>query len=612
MKISDRLTKLLYIKELDALLSADIKGKIHLFDRDLNLICSSPSTHYTNMINAITYDDNYVFTKDIKGTIGKWDLLTLKPLDFHDPYSLRDNELLQSMEEEPSPSLSRGIGAYNGKVFTNNGYGQFVVLDQETFEVMNILPKFNENSFVDCVNTENEKIQAISETCGMLHLGDLERLHFDKKISIDSGNVHIIRYDKRHDRFIATQDYGLDEDRNVQNGIVTLDFDSLEKHEYPFTTDDVEFLEFNEDYSKVYTGGFDACLYVFDNTERELKLTDVIGPFNHQIVMAVYVEGNIYLLMQSGEFIKTDEKGNLITQADFQYKCVWALEHHPKNNAIVYSASGYDVDVIEYSAAAYNSIKMKKIAHHSHSFGILFRICPLNDGSYLALSRSNTVFKADPEGHIIWYRRFEDLPKNVYVNDSFDKAMVGLDNGMVYEINMDKGEVLQRLSFKSPVYITGYTKDDKKIVGTKQGDITVYDQQFNIINSFNLDGYPKRFLGINDKHYIVGSFGFVEVDLEDGKPLKTFIELLWNTKENGIVLGDNAFVISYGKQIGAYHVDSVEMVDLVEPLYDYPKGLAGKVDEEGNQLLLVGGNGGFINAYRIIDGSPIKVREFYI
>lgn len=611
MNITDRLTKLLYIKELGLILAPDIRGRLHLFDTDLNLIKSSPSTEYTRMINAITYDNNYIFTKDLNGTIGKWDLVSLKPIDFHDTYSLRDKNLLESIDEEPSPSLSRGIGALNDKLYTNNGYGQFVIIDQKSFNVIDILPKFNENSFIDCINVENEQVQAMSETCGVIHICDLENLKFDQNISIDSGNVHIIRYDKRHKRLIATQDYGLNEEKNIQNGIVTIDLNTLRKKEYPFTNDDVEFLQFDEDYKHIYTGGFDACIYVFDNSEKNLKLTDVLGPFRHQIISAVYEEGNIYVLMQSGELVKTDTKGKILKEASYDYSSVWALEHHPSDNSIIYSASGYKVDIFKYCSAPYNSVTFQKKSHNIHSFGIIFRICPLPDSSYIGLSRNNIVFRSDEQGNIDWYIRLEDLPKNIAVNSKYSRALVGLNNGKLYEIEIKSGGIVTALNYNSPIYVTGYTSEDKKIVGEKTGKIYVYNNEFKKNIEFQLNGYPKRFIRMSEKYYIVGSFGLVEIDFNTGTVEKIFTELLWNTKENGIILNDYAFVISYGKQIGVYNYSTGEMVDLVEDLYDFPVAITGKIDQ-GDPIILVGGNGGFINAYRIVDGAPIKVREYHL
>ncbi|MBJ6362187.1 hypothetical protein ACFOQM_12875 [Paenibacillus sp. GCM10012307] len=611
MNIADRLSKILYVESMDLILTADIRGRIHYLDPDLNLIKSSPSTHANNMINAITFDNQYIFTKDITGLVGKWDLATLKPLDFHDAYPLREEKYLESLDEVPSPTLSRGIGTYKGKLYTNNGYAQFVVIDQESFEVLDILPRFNKDSFVDCVCTESPEVQIISENCGMVHMADFENLEFKENIAVDSGNVHIIRYDKRHDRFIATQDYGLDEDRNVKNGIVTLEKDTLEKKEYPFTTDDVEFLQFNEDYTEIYTGGFDGKLYVFDNQQKDLKLKAAVGPFEHQLIGGVYAKKHLYLLMQSGEIIKTDNRGKILASGQFDYQCIWAIEPHPENDSILYISSGRNIDIISYQTAKFNNVKIEKIAHHQHAFGILLRVCPFPDGSYIAISKTYNVFKATKEGHVQWYKKLEDLPKHIAVDARFSSALIALDSGVLYELNTDNGTVIHKRQYKAPVYVTGYT-EEYKAVGTKEGDLYVYNTSFEQVGHLDLGGYPKRFIKSDNKYFIVGSFGLAEIDFNNMKIEKVFYELLWNTKENGIKLGDFVFVINYGKQIGAFEYESGEMVDLIEPLYDFPKGLAGKVDHEGNKILLVGGNGGFINVYKIIEGSPIKVREFYL
>ncbi|WP_100374780.1 WD40 repeat domain-containing protein [Bacillus sp. FJAT-45037] len=608
----DRITKIAYIANRDCLLCSDIRGRVHYLDRWLNLLKSSPSTAYTNMINAITFTEEFIFTRDIKGVIGKWDADTLHPLDFHDDYSLRENEYLESLDEESSPSLARGIAAFNGKLYTTNGYAQFVVLDQDTFNVIKIYPPFNELSFVDGICVENADIQAISETCGMLHLGNIETHDFSKKISIDSGNVHIIRYDKKNSRFIATQDYGLDEDKNVRNGIVTLDMKTYEKKEYHFTTDDVEFLQFSDDYTLVIAGGFDGKVHIYDNNESELKLKKILGPFRHQLIGGSTIEDDLYLLMQSGELIRTDLEGRIKDELDFDYKCVWSIESHPTESNLIYCATGKGVKGYRFEDAPYNSVNFTLEFENNHSLGITFRVVPLNDGSYIGLTRKNIIFRSNEQGEILWHNTVEDLPKNVAVNAENQFCLLGLDNGKVYELDVEKGKIVRTTKLNAPVYVLAYRENGEKVIGTKPGDFIICDTELNVLREFALDGYPKRMMNFGEKEFVVGSFGLVELNLDQGEAVNTYTELLWNTKENGSLLGEYSFVISYGKQIGVYKQGTEEMVGLVEPLYDFPKGMLGIESQQDHDILLVGGNGGFINVYRIVDGSPIKVRELYV
>lgn len=84
MRFPQRLTRMIYIPSRDLLVGADVAGKLHAFDRDLNLLQSSPDIGYSVPINAITSDAEYVYTRNRRGSIAKWKLPELEPLDVYD------------------------------------------------------------------------------------------------------------------------------------------------------------------------------------------------------------------------------------------------------------------------------------------------------------------------------------------------------------------------------------------------------------------------------------------------------------------------------------------------------------------------------------------------
>ena len=103
----------------------------------LNLIQSSPVVTYDRPVNALCLSDKYNFKEDRFGSIGKWDLETLAPLDFLDGKMVCNRNLLAD-DEMPSLSPNRGIACLNGRLYTCNGYNQIVVIDAETFELLNV------------------------------------------------------------------------------------------------------------------------------------------------------------------------------------------------------------------------------------------------------------------------------------------------------------------------------------------------------------------------------------------------------------------------------------------------------------------------------------------
>src|SRR5882762_8273199 len=117
MNIQNRILRVVYAKERECLIASDVRGRVHKFDLDLNLIQSSPVVTYDRPVNSLFVYGEYVFTKDRFGSIGKWDLDTLEPLDFYDGKLVCNRHDLQP-DEVPSPTPNRGITCFNGRVYT--------------------------------------------------------------------------------------------------------------------------------------------------------------------------------------------------------------------------------------------------------------------------------------------------------------------------------------------------------------------------------------------------------------------------------------------------------------------------------------------------------------
>ncbi|GGJ25241.1 WD40 repeat domain-containing protein [Paenibacillus hunanensis] len=614
MHTNDRITRLLYINEKNCFVASDVKGRLHLLDLDLNVFCTSDTTSFNSPINAIEVTDKYVITKNRRGAIAKWDINTLHPLDIYEEHNICDKTYLWE-QEEPSPTAARGISVYNGKVYTNNGYGQIVVLDLESFEIIEIRNPLTNESFIDCVSTEAGELHAISETSGVLHIGNLETGDFPINIQIDESNVHGVRYDKRHHRFWATQDSGLDSDQNVANGVITIDVNGENLSFFPFSQDDVEFLLFDDDCRYVYAGGFEGYIYVFDNYEKEFRLDNIIGPFPYFIINVVFVShDDLYVLMQNGEIVCSDSKGNIKKRSGFNGSCIWEMASHPSNDSIVYCAKEEGIEILNYELGNYDSIQIKKVSKHSNAFGINRRIRVLDDGSYVAITQGKYIYKATEIGNIEWFKRIDSVPRSLAISSTQDEVMVGTDGGHVIVLSITGEEKHYKLISKAPVWAVDYLLDQRRIMCFKDGTINIYSD-VNLIEeeSFQIEAFPKRIIKCTeDSVYIVGSYGLIEIDLNTKNIKNTWTELLINTKENAIMLNDNIYILSYGYQMGTYIMESDEIIDLKEDFQDFPKSIIGKKTSDGEAILLVGGRGGFLNVYRTQNGIPFKVRELYL
>jgi len=613
MDIQNRLMRVIFDRDQNIVFASDVKGRIHKFDNELNLLQSSPVVSKTLPINALCLTDDYIFTKDRTGNIGKWDKNKLLPLDFYDGAMICNRETLEE-DEEPSPSPNRGIAHLNGRLYTNNGYGQIAVLDCETFDVLDIRESPS-NTFFDNIYAENPKLQALTDTDGFLYLGDLEKNVFPIKYQVDSELAHGIAYDKKHDRFWTTQDGGFGEDRFVKTGVTTLNSDGTDFREYKISHEDNEFIQFDPECKNLFVGGFNGKIFVFDNKEKDFRLKKVLGPFKFQLIHASVVdEDNIYILLQTGDLLKVNGKGEIINKANYDNKCVWILEPHPMDDSLIYAGTDEGISIIRYDSGKFETVNIQEIAKHDLGFKIVKDVKVFQDGSYLAISRNGHVYKANQDGTLLWYRQLTGVPRSIALSNEYKKAMISTDDG-VWELDSLNGEVIDQFKVGGPVYAVSYSMDGRRVVSSDKGQkVLVFpSDSLELLGEFQFNRRTKRMIKDKDgRIFTVGQDGISELNLETYKIDKQFNEYLVSTKENGVFFEGCVYLGGYGYQIGTYNYETGEIMDLIEDNPDYTKAFAARRPEEGKPILLVGGRGGFINAFKLYDGIPYKVREFYI
>jgi len=458
LKLPNRAVRMLYIPEEPGLLVSDVAGQLHMLNMDLTVKKSSPFNPNKQPIYALTVHGSNVFTKDFAGNITKWDLKTLVPLDVYNGERLRDeSDLLPG--EVPSLSINRGITVWNDKVYVNNGYTQVVVLDANTFHVLEIKPPLPDYKFIEWICTENADIHAMATKAGTLYLGNLDTFQFPKSVQVDSSsNLHRVHFDKLHNRFIATQDAGDNEFGYVENGITVINLDGQIQQNIRFTNDDVEFLEFNDSYTKIYTGGFDGYLYVFDNTVEQVSLKQIIGPFSHQILDFAYVsEQQMYLLTQEGEVVCIDESGVIRHRHDYQNQCIWDIQKHPMDESVLYCATDTGVQILKLSVDEKTKrVEIEVAENHQFTLGIVRRVVPLSDGTFVGITRNKTIFRSTQSGQFLWHRTLDGFPRTLSINLRETRVLVATDLG-AYEFDVNDAKQLATFKVHNmPIWTTAY------------------------------------------------------------------------------------------------------------------------------------------------------------
>lgn len=615
MNLQNRLLRLVHAREQGVLIASDVRGRVHKLSYDLELLQSSPVATYDKPVNALCVTSKYVFTKDRFGAIGKWDLETLQPLDFYDGKLVCDVRGLYQ-DEEPSPSPNRAMAVLNGRVYTLNGYNQLTVLDAETFEVLDIRPSPSE-TFLDCICAEHPTLHAVSDVAGFLYIGNLETNEFPVRRQIDTNVVHGVAYDKLHDRFWTTQDAGLGDDRYCRTGVTCIEKDGSGFREFKISHEDNEFIAFEPEGRYLYIGGFQGRIHVFDNTGKDFAQVRVLGPLEFQIIHACVVsKDHIYALLQTGDIVHLDTDGVIKGRTQFPKRCVWTMEPHPTDPALLYAGTDQGVVLLRYGPGRFGNVNIEQVARHDHGFGMVKDVRPAPDGSYVAIARQGDVFKVRADGAILWRRQVLGIPRSLAISADFDRCLVATDSGTCWELDTRAGAVLDQLPLGGPSYGCAYASHGRRVFTADNGQqILVFAPDSHVIlGSIRGFGFRlKRLVYLqNGELFAVGPDGLFELDLEAFTTRRKFGDYMVSTKENGAICKGFVYVGGYGYQLATYEYETGEIVDLKENLPDFSKAFALQIPSDKVPILLVGGRSGFVSAYRLYGGVPQKVREFYV
>ncbi|HEX5741145.1 MAG TPA: hypothetical protein VFY17_06265 [Pilimelia sp.] len=600
MIVTDRLIRILHV-DGHGLLAADIHGRVHLLDGDLRLVRSSPFLRHGRPVYGLAAAGGWVVGKDRRGSLLRWRLDTLELVDRIDPAAAVDPSLLLP-REEPAPASSRGIGVWDGRVFVSSGYHRhMLVLDLDTFEVLAVRPNLTGDSPMEWACTENPHTHAVSDKKGNLRFGSLATLEFGPPVRLDEGNIHRIRYDARHDRFWATQDFGAGADADVANGVVVVHADGTVEHTLLFARDDVEFVAFSPDFRRAYAGGFDGELQVYDNTGRTPRPHRTVTGFSHQLSdCTVAVDGSVYVLCQDGEVLRLTGEGELVAAMGFPRQAIWDIQADPADPATVYCATDAGVATAAVGVDARGPLPVVT-AEHRTGGGFTRRVAAVT-GGVIGVSRDHTAFRMTAAGEVRWRVSLPALPHTVAVRPDGQRALVATHAGAV-ELRTGDGATAARLDVDGlPVWSALYLPGGERLLITRNGVIVVVDRGGAVRWRYAQGDYPKRAWLQDGWLYVVGDGGLKEIEVGGGVRCR-WSHLLSNTVENAVVTDGLVIASSYGMQLAVYDYRSTRLLALCEDLPDYPKALA-VVRDGDRRYLLVGCRGGLLSTYHIDPTAP--------
>lgn len=595
MIVTDRLIRILHVDGV-GLLASDVYGRVHLLDGDLQVVRSSPFVRHGRPVYGLTVADGWVIGKDRMGAVLRWRLDTLELADRLDPATVCDPaELLPG--EEPSPVSSRGIAVWAGRVYLTSGYHlQMLVLDLDTFEVLEVRPNICGTSPMEWACTEHPTRHAVSDKKGHLRFGSFTDVAFPQVVKLDEGNIHRVRYDARHDRFWATQDFGSGATADVANGVVTVSTAGAKEAELLFARDDVEFVAFSPDHLRAYAGGFDGELHIFDNTDRELRISRTVTGFSHQLVdCTVAADGDVYVLCQDGEVVRLDADGDPVRAMGFQRQAIWDVQADTGDPSVVYLATDDGVAVAHVGEDRTGPL-VHVDAHHVTGFGFTRRVAAV-PGGVVGVTRDHRAFRLDRDGNLRWSVRLPALPHTVAASVDGARVLVATNAGG-FELDAVDGAELARHDIEGlPVWAGVYLPDGRVLLVTRNG-VMVALHEGRVQWRLAQGEYPKRIWVQDGRVFVVGDGGVKEIVVGHGVVCR-WSKLLSNTVENAVVADGMVYASSYGMQVAAYDYASSTFVALMEDLPDYPKALAILRTAAGTPFLLVGCRGGLLSTYQI-------------
>lgn len=603
------------------LLAADVSGRIHLLDDDLRLVRSSSPVSDPHPLYALAVADGWVVTKDKMGGISRWALDTLALVDHLAAAELAEPSALVE-GEEPSPTINRGLAVHDGRVYVNNGYLQLVVIDLERFTVLDIRESPSPD-YLECICLDRDDLHAVTDKKGRLFLGDITANRFPVQVRVDDrSNLHRVHWDPRHDRFWVTQDSGDGELGRISNGIITVDEQGHKTGSLMFATDDVEFVHFTSDFGHAWTGGFEGELHLLDNSEPELRIERTVARFEHNIIDFAIMprDDRPAVLTQDGGLVVLDEQGHVAARAAFRRQCAWDLQPDPRepDRILVATDDGAAELRVERDGARADQVHVRQVASYPHDHGITRRLVPLDDGGWIGVTRWDVVLRCSADGGEVWSNALGSRLFTVAVSPDGTRVLVAANEGGI-ELSIEDGTPVDKIVLGNvPVWACAYADDGDRLLAGRDGVVHRIDGDGTVRWSTETgDGaYAKRLWFAGGRLWCVGGGGLHELDPDTGRYLRGFSEFLENTVEDGVVVDGFVYACSYGQQLGVY-VDpppgeEIEALGLLEPMPDFAKSLHAVRAADGTPNLLLGGRGGWIRTYRLVDGEPIRVRDLHL
>lgn len=603
-KINERIKCITYSDKFDCLFAGGITGGIYRISKELDVLDYSESQFYNSpIINLLCYKSE-IFARNVNGDLLKYDTASLKLISY-----LNSSEICKDLEEgieEKVKSSSHGIEIFNNKIYLVSGTGNFITIDPDSMNVESI-NNYVENSYVECINTKGN-LHYLSDFSGNIWQGNLEQKNFQHFLKLDTGTVHCTIYDKKFNRYWATTD------DSFKIKIFNDNKEILETN--TFTNDDIEWIDFSQDFNKSYVACFDHYLYCFNN-EIIPELINKFGPFKFQLNFVKVIDDKIYVVLESGEIYKLDEQGYILNKLNFEGDCIWDTFLEENKKLYCGHESG-DLAIYNIHESEFNSIHLSLENKINLKNGRVRRVS-IDKYQYYGITTEGYLIAIQKEtNEIVWKSKLEGICRDISINTENGSVYVATEANFIYEISSLSGEIIHQRKFDHPVWALAYHPAGYLIAGTRRNYLYLFkDLKNDYLDCLEHFGNQKGLKVLHNNNILLNGNGYIkefEINQNRLKEVKRWKEGLNTTCEDVILdeENDRLNIVTYNMDIKNYSYQFCDHETLDNLLMDFPKSLQIFKGRQSSYLI-VAGRGNYVTFFRIFSNNElVKINEFYL
>jgi outer membrane protein assembly factor BamB len=592
---------------------SDDRGLVRKLSPELEVLATSPATKFGAFISAIGTDGLNVYTRDIAGTLVKYNAETLQG---------ECNTFTEQIYSErfagasPAYNPSQTLALHEESVFTTNPFGEVIEFNKVDLNFVRLYTH-SSTAMIESIVVDEDGTMYASDVLGGIWALNTSAgcLEYIKPPATPYGTSHSLVIDKQHSRlWCSTDNHG---------GVVILSKNGNDDQLLKFTDDDVEEIVFSHDGEFAYIACFDHYVYKYKN-HKTPELVAKFGPFKFQLAhIEIGSENTIFISLESGEvYCLNCESGEVLAER-FGTDAIWGIELSDVDGEAYAALESGGVLRIRLDETAENRVALSySLLVKDLGMGRVRRATPIDSVRLVCITTAGSVICLDRhDGRVLWFTQLEGILRDMCQASDQTSVFVCSEKGVLTKVRIVDGHVISQWIWSRPLWCIASNNAGKLIVGQRslnsKGDINIVDEDsMKIIHSVALEGNPKR-IRILDSHTAIvvgnGEFYIRTLKVQSGTWEKVLNKWVFNTVENALIFNNRIYGITYGQQLVSFDCETSEVKSVQFNTESFPKGIASFSSKFGSGGYLVIGGRDFLSIFRASDVmDPVLLRTFYL